>query len=65
MPFLNLPDDWHLELGVMGQTLRSNGFKPYLSDLMIGLVSIHHRAILLSNDKDFHPYTDLFGLKIE
>jgi predicted nucleic acid-binding protein len=64
MPFLALPVDWHAKVGVMGFELRKSGFKPYLADLMIGLVAIEHRMPLLTTDKDFEPFAKLFGLEI-
>ena len=65
LPFLPVPSGWHLELSHMGHVLRTKGRKPYVADLLIALVAIHHRAILLTRDKDFDVYRDLFGLVLE
>ena len=64
MPFLELPELWHREVGRMGHRLRKSGYKPFLADLMICLVAIHHQAGLLTTDRDFIPFEKLFGLKV-
>lgn len=63
MPFLELPESWHTKAAEMGFNLRKAGFKPYLADLMIGIVAIEHAVPLLTTDRDFEPYVKLFGLQ--
>lgn len=65
LPFLPLPLNWHRELSKMGHLLRMKGHQPFVADLMIALTAIAHRATLLTNDSDFKPYADLFGLEIQ
>ncbi|MBI4212672.1 MAG: PIN domain-containing protein [Deltaproteobacteria bacterium] len=64
IPFLKLPLDWHLKIGRMGYKLRKKGFKPFIADLMIAQCALTHSATLITSDKDFIPYQDLFGLVI-
>ena len=65
LPFLSLPENWHREIARLGYALKSKGHKSYVADLMIGLAALHHRAALLTRDKDFEAYHDLFGLTLE
>lgn len=64
MPFLELPEGWHVEIGRMGNAVRRAGYRPFLADLMICFAAVHHGAILVTTDKDFIPFKKLFGLKL-
>ncbi len=65
IPFLELPRNWHRQVGEMGFKLRRSGYTPFVADLMIGLAALHHQAILLTTDSDFDPYQELFDLRLE
>lgn len=65
LPFFMLPAGWHHQAARMGFGIRKNGFKPFMADLLVVLACLANKAILLTRDKDFIPYTRLFGLKIE
>lgn len=62
LPFFKLPPAWHQEMARMGFSLKSKGHKPFVADLMIALTAVVNRVPLLTNDKDFEPYQELFGL---
>ncbi len=64
LPFLHLPDDWHLTLATMGHQLRLSGHKPFLADLCITLTALHHDVPLLTNDHDFESHHRAFGLNL-
>ncbi len=65
MPFLKLPQDWHIQAAQMGNKLKLKGHKPFIADLMIAFTALHHEVILLTKDKDFQSYRDIFNLKIQ
>ncbi|MBI2606483.1 MAG: PIN domain nuclease [Deltaproteobacteria bacterium] len=65
IPFLRLPQNWHLQGAEMGYRLRSEGYKPYLSDLTIALTAILNQVPLLTADKDFEAYRRLYDLAVE
>lgn len=65
MPFLTMPQDWHVKIAQMGYQLKLKGHKPFMADLMVAFTALHHEVILLTKDKDFQSYRDIFGLKIQ
>lgn len=65
LPFLSLPNGWHIQLAHMGFRLRKHGHAPFTGDLLIALAALTHGASLLTNDADFAPYTTLFGLRVD
>lgn len=62
IPFLTLPEGWHKEVARMGHKLQRNGHRPYMADLQIAMTALFHRVELLTIDKDFIPYQQLFGM---
>ncbi len=64
IPFLNLPEGWHYQVGRMGHSLRMAGYKPFIADLIIGFLAVRYRVPLLTTDKDFLTFEKLFGLKL-
>lgn len=64
LPFLALPSQWHKRAAEMGHALRLKGRKPFIADLLIAMTALHHQAPLLSQDMDFEPYQELFGLAL-
>lgn len=65
LPFLDPPGDWPHQMARIGYQLREKGRKPFVADLLIALTALHHHVPLLTNDSDFEPYRDLFGLVLE
>lgn len=64
LPFLDLPPQWSRELARMGHHVRRNGYRPFVADLMIALVACTHGAPLLTQDRDFRPFAQFFGLQL-
>lgn len=64
LPFLPLPQDWHLLLSDMGHKLRLSGFKPFFADLCITLTALHHEVPLLTSDRDFESHRAAFDLNL-
>lgn len=64
IPFIKLKPNWQIKVASMGYKLRSSGFKPFSSDILIALCSINKNMPLLTKDSDFEPMKKLFGLRL-
>jgi predicted nucleic acid-binding protein len=64
LPFLDTPQNGHIEMARMGFVLRRKGYKPFMADIMIALTAIVHETTLLTDDQDFIPYQKFLGLKL-
>lgn len=64
LPFLDIPENWHLHVARMGYRLRDNGYRPFLADILIALTALHHGVPLLTKDKDFNSFHKFFNLQL-
>ena len=64
LPFLPLAPEWHKEAARLGFETRAQGFQPFIADLVISLTALSHKATLVTEDKDFNVYRELFGLAL-